>query len=390
MAPPPPTPSTSMSTSKVPKKSIDRAVKALLKWKSQKPIALKPSFDDEFIYLILTLINPPWKNRPPISNNPHTIPLPNPLISPYSPTFRICLLVKDRYSLSSKQKIESELLPISNVIKLSKFRKEYESFENKKKLCDSYDAFFTDKSMIPVLPRLIGRYFYKRRKDPIGIELGRSDWKEQIAMALGSAMLFLRTGTCSVVKVARESMGREKIVENVAAAIGGVVGVVPKKWKNVRALHLKFPESLAMPIYDGEIDDGGEEMGVLGVENFKGMEREEVGELGNEKDGMMEGRRRENGEVGSGGIVGKKRKKGLEKVSMMEFARCGVSVCGSQQCCIEKVLSEVELFQSGSKSEPNPPVDSANNATRLACFLTMAKGKRGNRWWLEVYPAWSS
>lgn len=225
--------------------------------------------------------------------------------------------MKDRYSLSSKQKIESELLPISNVVKLSKFRKEYESFEDKKKLCNSYDAFFTDKSMIPVLPRLIGRYFNKRRKCPTGIELGRSDWKDQIEMALGSAMLVLRTGTCSVVKVARESMGREKIVENVAAAIGGVVGIVPKKWKNVRALHLKFPESLAMPIYGGEIDNGGEEMGVLGVENFKGMEREEVGELGNEKDGMMEGRRRENGEVGSGGIVGKKRKKGSEKVSMV-------------------------------------------------------------------------
>lgn len=168
------------------------------------------------------------------------------------------------------------------------------------KLCDSYDAFLADKSLIHVLPKLIGRYFYKRRKAPIGIELGRSDWKDQIEMVFGSATLVCKTGTCSVVKVARESMGREKIVENVVAAVDRIAAVVPKKWKNIRAFHLKFPESLAIPIYGIEIKNGEGKMGVLGLENFDG------------------GLERENDEVGSDGIVGKKRKMGLEKVAKMK------------------------------------------------------------------------
>ncbi|GAB4859118.1 hypothetical protein Ancab_010583 [Ancistrocladus abbreviatus] len=109
--------------------------------------------------------------------------------------------------------------------------------------------FFADKRVICLLPKLLGKHFYKKRKIPVSVELGHRNWKEQIERACGSALLFLKMGTCSVVRVGKGSMEVEEIVENVVVAINGVVDAVPKKWANVRSLHLKFTESLALPIY---------------------------------------------------------------------------------------------------------------------------------------------
>lgn len=47
----------------------------------------------------------------------------------------------------------------------------------------------------------------------------------------------------------RASLGRDEVIDNVLAAIEGVVGHVPNKWKNVKCLHLKATESLALPVY---------------------------------------------------------------------------------------------------------------------------------------------
>jgi ribosome biogenesis protein UTP30 len=44
-------------------------------------------------------------------------------------------------------------------------------------------------------------------------------------------------------------MEEEEIVENVMAAVDGAAEKVPKKWANVRALHLKAVDSVALPIY---------------------------------------------------------------------------------------------------------------------------------------------
>lgn len=44
-------------------------------------------------------------------------------------------------------------------------------------------------------------------------------------------------------------MEEEEIVENVMAVVEAAVEKVPKKWANVRALHLKAVDSVALPIY---------------------------------------------------------------------------------------------------------------------------------------------
>lgn len=109
--------------------------------------------------------------------------------------------------------------------------------------------FFADDRVIPLLPSLLGKHFFKKKKIPVPLNLRHKNWKEQIEKSCSSALLYLRTGTCSVVKVAKTSMEVEEIVSNVMAAVDGIAETVPKKWSNVRSFHLKVLESIALPIY---------------------------------------------------------------------------------------------------------------------------------------------
>lgn len=243
----------STCVSKVRRETIEKAVRALLKWKEVQSKSQKPQLlpDDEFLYLVLSL-----KKIPPKSTssrtNPHKIPLPNPLV--LHDSNELCLIIDDRPSSKltselAKQKIKNEGVPVSKVLRLSKLKTDYKAFEAKRKLCDSYDLFFADKRVVTLLPKLLGKQFFKKRKLPLPVDLTHKNWKEQIDRACCSALLYLRTGTCSVVRVGRVSMERDEIVENVSAAIDGIVEFVPKKWAGVRSLHLKFSESVPLPVY---------------------------------------------------------------------------------------------------------------------------------------------
>lgn len=236
--------------SRVSREAAGRAVDALLKWmrgqaKQRKAQLLE---HDDLLYLVLTLKKIPPKGR----INAYRIPLPHHLYDLSSTS--ACLIVDDRpksplSAAAALDVVRSLALPVSEVIPLSKLRSDYHPFEARRRLCDSYDLFFADRRVIPLLPRLIGKHFFKKKKIPLPLELSRKSWPEQLRQCLGSTLLYLRSGTCSGLKVGRVSQDRDQIVDNVLAAIDGAVQLVPKKWSNVRSLHLKSVESVALPIY---------------------------------------------------------------------------------------------------------------------------------------------
>ncbi|XP_044493374.1 ribosomal L1 domain-containing protein 1-like [Mangifera indica] len=261
---------------RVSSKTVETAVNALLKWKNSKSQTKKPQLleQDEFINLILTLKKIPQKSR----TNPHKIPLPHSLIRQEDDNPpELCLIIDDRPKSTltkdaALKKIKNDNVPITKVIKITKLKTDYRPFEAKRKLCDSYDMFFADKRVVPLLPKLLGKHFYKKKKIPVPVDLKHKNWKEQIEKVCGSALLYLRTGTCSVLKVGKVSMGTKEIVENVMAAINGIVEIVPRKWGNVRSFHLKLLESLALPVYQVVPDTK------LKIEGIKVREEEIVNE----------------------------------------------------------------------------------------------------------------
>ncbi|KAK0589430.1 hypothetical protein LWI29_014194 [Acer saccharum] len=127
------------------------------------------------------------------------------------------------------KKIKNDNIPISKVTKLTKLKTNYRPFEAKRKLCDSYDMFFADKRVIPLLPKLLGKKFFKKKKIPVPMDLKHKNWKEQMDKVCGSTLLYIKTGTCCVLKIGKVSMGPMEIVENVTVAIDGIAEIVPRK-----------------------------------------------------------------------------------------------------------------------------------------------------------------
>ncbi|KAH7278604.1 hypothetical protein KP509_38G048300 [Ceratopteris richardii] len=242
-----------MAEVRVSPELVTKAVASLFKWeRSRKQSRDKMLLleDDKLLYLVVALKKAsPDQNR----TNPYQIPLPHPLFMlGDGATQEICLFIDDRKGTKkkeAKQKLVEEGIAIAKVIPLSKLRTDYKSFEAKRKLCGSYDLFLADKSVLPALPRVLGKIFFKKKKHPIPVDLRKKDWKKQIESACGSTFLYIKGGTCSVVKVGRLSQSQEEVCENVHAVISGVASHIPKKWKNIKSLYLKTLESVPLPLY---------------------------------------------------------------------------------------------------------------------------------------------
>ncbi|KAM1429907.1 hypothetical protein ACFX2I_046045 [Malus domestica] len=344
---PAPPPSTTKPTKSITK-TVRKAVNALIKWRNDKLQTQNPDLleSDEFAYLVLTLKKTPPKGRV----NAYKIPLPNPLHSQLS---ELCLIYDDgpKSNLTKdfiEKKIKAENITVSKILKLSKLKSDYVPFEAKRKLMYSYDMFLADKRIVPLLPKFLGKHFFKKKKIPVPVDLEHKNWKEQVDKICGSALLYLSTGTCSVVRVAKVSMSVDEIVANVVAAIDGIVEIVPKNWGGVRSFHLKLLESLALPVYQAVpdvtlkieeekvVEEGAEEVKEVVKNESKDLKSEKkskkkgrihevryldsnVGEvLDDDELGIVgdvhigEGKQSENDEPGSGELGKKKRKK--EKV----------------------------------------------------------------------------
>ena len=314
----------STQTTRVSPKTVDDAISSLLKWKTEKSKTEKPQLleQDEFVYLTVTLKKIPQTSR----TNAHRIRLPHPLINTEEESPELCLIIDDRpkSGLSKEdavKKIESENIPITKVLKLSKLKTDYKAFEAKRKLFDSYDMFFADRRVIPMLPRLIGKKFFVQKKIPLPVDLKHKNWKQQIEKGCGSAMFFVSTGTCSVVKVGKLSMDSDEVVENVMATLNGVVEVLPSQWKYVRSLHLKLSESVSLPIYQCVPDLK------LKIDDFE------------EESGVTEEKKKKKGK--SDGVKGKKKKGRIHEVRCMDSN-------------VSEVLDEDEVsIESGGVKEKN-------------------------------------
>jgi hypothetical protein len=137
-------------------------------------------------------------------------------------------------------------------------------------LFGEYDVFLADDRVITLLPKILGKVFYKsgsKRPIPISLEGRRQDTDEQgnkrrklseggtkvvkdevkpasiardIERTLSSALVHLAPSTTTAVKVGIASMTAEHVQENITAVVSDMVErYVPQKWRNLRAVHIK-------------------------------------------------------------------------------------------------------------------------------------------------------
>lgn len=226
---------------------------------------------------------------------PGKIALPHPYQDINDPNLRICLITTDPQR-NFKDLIAHPNFPldlskrISRVIGLKKLKTKYSSFESRRQLYGEHDIFLADDRIITYLPQLLGKIFYKsgtKRPIPVTLEGKRQNFDEQgnkrrklaeggtkvvksdvdsksiaqeISRALSSALVHLAPSTSTAVKVGTSTMAPEQVQENILAVTQALVEkYVPQQWRNVKAVHVKGPETVALPIWMAEelwVDEG--------------------------------------------------------------------------------------------------------------------------------------
>lgn len=220
---------------------VKRAAKALILWVNQQDTSNQLLDDDSFISLIITLKKIPEKGRA----KPWRIPLVHSLYKDKA----ICLLTKDPQA-DFKAKLKADPVEgMEKVIGLTKLRKNYKQYKERRKLLQMYDLFLADDRILSLLPALLGVKFFDKKKQPMPVKISGKSIKADIERARDCTAFFLPAGATCMVKVGRSSFASEQVASNVMSAIGPIVEKIPRKWKNIQAIYMRTHDSPALPIF---------------------------------------------------------------------------------------------------------------------------------------------
>jgi len=178
---------------------------------------------------------------------PTLLPLSTPLHVPGEA--EVCLFVKDpQRAVKDYFAAAGDSGGVTRVMGLDKLRKRYRTYEGKRELLAAYDLFLADDRIELLLPKLLGDAFFRAKKMPLPVRLGRNPVKEA-RRALRSTRLTLSGGSCVAVVAGGTGMAAAALAANVADVLVGVAAKAPGGWGNVLSVHVKTPDSVALPIY---------------------------------------------------------------------------------------------------------------------------------------------
>ncbi|PLN79293.1 ribosomal protein L1p/L10e family-domain-containing protein [Aspergillus taichungensis] len=273
--------------------------------------------NNEAVWLVLTtkkhVVD---KNR----LKPGKIPIPHSLNA--SPSLSVCLITADPQR-AVKNIVADESFPqhltsrIDKVIGFSKLKSRYQSFESRRQLFSEHDVFLADDRIIMRLVKTLGKIFYKSSKRPIPVriaEIEKVDGKKvkkdpkqrskpntedsafaspaivakEIEKALNSAAVQLAPATTAAIRVGSSNFTPQQLSENVEAVVKGLTEkFITKGWRNIKAIHVKGANTMAMPIWlaselwveEGDVvekDDSAQ--AIEGAKNDKKRKQIEAGE----------------------------------------------------------------------------------------------------------------
>ncbi|RAL12811.1 uncharacterized protein BO97DRAFT_434342 [Aspergillus homomorphus CBS 101889] len=200
-----------------------------------------------------------------------------------SPSLSICLITADPQR-AAKNTVADPAFPeglrsrIDRVIGYTKLQARYKSFESRRKLLQEHDVFLADDRIVMRLVQTLGKIFYKSSKRPIPVRIAnieKEDGKKvkknarakkvedganslaspaivakEIEKALHCAPVQLAPATTAAIRVGSSKFTAEQLAENVDAVVKGMTEkFVTKGWRNIKALHIKGANTMAMPIW---------------------------------------------------------------------------------------------------------------------------------------------
>jgi ribosome biogenesis protein UTP30 len=171
--------------------------------------------DGGFIYVNVCMSEVPLIATP----RPHQVELPHPIYGPDFST-RAVLFVKDPEE-DFKEKIEDLNVPsLAEVIGLKRLRDDFRQFKDKRSLATDYDIFFTDIWVYKMLPKLLGREFYEKKKYPFPVKLHKAENLEEVINELTKHTYFIMgNGPNYALRIGWTDMNTKEIAENVVEAL---------------------------------------------------------------------------------------------------------------------------------------------------------------------------
>jgi hypothetical protein len=205
------------------KKLVSKAVKCLKKTISSKysdSVNILANEKEEFLFLNFVCSRLPMK----YSVRPVSVSIPNSIYSKKFNT-RVCLFVKDPRSAFKDLNIE---FPFDvKVLDVEKLKLKYSRFQERRNLLKQYDFFLCDYRIYMLLKKLLGKPFYAAKKYPIPIKLDYNDTEalksEVISHVETSTNFYMSNGPNYSVKIAREIMEEDAIVDNIIEAVKEVL-----------------------------------------------------------------------------------------------------------------------------------------------------------------------
>jgi len=114
------------------------------------------------------------------------IPLEHPFLTEEQRS-RILLIVKDP-ARDFKDQIEDLNIPtIAKVIGFDKLKREYRQYKDKRQLLKDYDGFLCDLRVYKMLPEVLGKEFYSKKRYPCPIKLHGFASGDELASQLNKA-----------------------------------------------------------------------------------------------------------------------------------------------------------------------------------------------------------
>jgi ribosome biogenesis protein UTP30 len=242
-------PAKAAAESRLSEEQVSKAVAALCKHLEGSKTSLLDDETGSTMHLQIALNKMPKGRDQTLSrkqHKPHILALPHP-----ARTLGECdvvLFTKDPQR-EYKDKLAAAQVERVKVIGIDKLRKKYVEYEAKRNLCSGHDVFLSDDRVLPLLPKLLGKSFFKKSKQPAAVDLTRKNVRESLRQAVEGTRFLPPSGTLVSVLVGYSGQPQAHLVANVLAVAKQAVPKLKGDWDVVQALYLKSAESVALPLY---------------------------------------------------------------------------------------------------------------------------------------------
>jgi len=214
---PPPLPAavaTAAASSRLDVAQVGRSVRALLTHVARE--GGKGLLDsDAPVHVLLATKHVPKAVGKAKACKPVPLTLPHPYVD--LETAEICLITKDPHTEYKDRLAEAGLR--ATVLGVSSLKKKYHPHQAKRELCKAHEIFLADARVLPMLPPLLGKTFFTKRRLPIAVDLKKTDIRAELTRACGGATYRVTSGNSNSVQLGTTAQEEAELVANIVAGV---------------------------------------------------------------------------------------------------------------------------------------------------------------------------